>query len=286
MNILTFDIEDWYNCDFENQDFNWDKSEVRIYDNVDRILDELAKHKIVATFFCLGWLAEKHPKVIQKIHAQGHQIGCHSYQHELSFRFDKEAFKADTLKSKDLLEAVIGEPIYSFRAPGFSISEQNIWALEVIAELGFKYDCSLFPAAHDYGGFKSYGVAEPAILKLPNGMLLKEFPMSVKNLYGKKIIFSGGGFFRLFPYFLIKYWSKQSSYLMTYFHPRDFDPDQPMIETLPINRKFKSYVGLKRAFSKFQKLLKDFEFTGIQEADKKIDWKSTRIIDLSNYISN
>ena len=97
MNILTFDIEDWYNCDFINPDFNWDKYEVRIYDSVDKILDELAKHKIVATFFCLGWLAEKHPKVIQKIHAQGHQIGCHSYQHELSFRFDKAGFKADTL---------------------------------------------------------------------------------------------------------------------------------------------------------------------------------------------
>jgi polysaccharide deacetylase family protein (PEP-CTERM system associated) len=286
MNILTFDIEDWYNCDFINQDFNWDKYEVRIYDSVDRILDELAKHKIVATFFCLGWLAEKHPKVIEKIHAQGHQIGCHSYQHELSFRFDKAGFKADTLKAKELLEAVIGEPIYSFRAPGFSISEQNIWALEVIAELGFKYDCSLFPAAHDYGGFKSYGEAEPAILKLPNGMLLKEFPMSVKNIYGKKIVFSGGGFFRLLPYFFIKRWSIQSSYLMTYFHPRDFDPDQPMIHSLPINRKFKSYVGLKKAFSKFQKLLKDFEFMSIHEADKKIDWNNTRIIDLSNKIIN
>lgn len=286
MKILTFDIEDWYNCDFINQDFNWDKYEVRIYESVDRILNELAKHKLTATFFCLGWLAEKHPKVIRKIHAHGHKIGCHSYQHELSFRFDREGFKADTLKAKVLLEAVIGEPIYSFRAPGFSITEQNIWALEVIAELGFKYDCSLFPAAHDYGGFASYGAAEPAILKLPNGMLLKEFPMSVKNLYGKKIVFSGGGFFRLFPYALIKRWSQQSSYLMTYFHPRDFDPDQPMIDSLPFHRKFKSYVGLAKAFSKFQKLLKDFEFVGIEAADKKIDWMSTRTINLSEHLSN
>ena len=110
--------------------------------------------------------------------------------------------------------------------------------------------------------------------------------MSVKSLYGKKIVFSGGGFFRFFPYFLIKRWSIQSSYLMTYFHPRDFDPKQPRIDSLPIHRKFKSYVGLKKAFQKFQKYLIDFDFLGIDQADKKIDWKNRRIIDLRNKIRN
>jgi polysaccharide deacetylase family protein (PEP-CTERM system associated) len=282
MNILTFDIEDWYNCDFITQDFNWDNYEVRIYEGIDRILGELENRKLKGTFFCLGWIAEKHPDVIRSIHAQGHHIGCHSYQHELSFRFDREGFKQDTDKSKKLIEDLIGEPINSFRAPGFSISEKNVWALEVLSELGFEYDCSIFPAAHDYGGFASYGKAEPAVLQLPNGMLLKEFPINIQTVFGKDIVFSGGGFFRLFPYALIKHWAKQSPYIMTYFHTRDFDPGQPMIDSLPMMRKFKSYVGLKTSFAKFQKLLNDFEFISVKEADSLVDWQKARIIELGN----
>lgn len=280
MNILTFDIEDWYNCDFISSDFNWDKHEVRIYEGVDRILQELALRNLKATFFCLGWIAEKHPEVIRRIHSNGHHIGCHSYQHELSFRFDRNSFKEDTKKAKQLIENVIGESINAFRAPGFSISESNVWALEVLSELGFKYDCSLFPAVHDYGGFKSFGTAEPVIIKLANGGKLKEFPMSTHSILGKDIVFSGGGFFRFFPYWLIKYWAKKTSYLMTYFHPRDFDPHQPIIKSLPPIRKYKSYVGLSTSFSKFQKILNDFEFVSVEDANRLIDWESTRIIEL------
>lgn len=278
MNILTFDIEDWYNCDFITPDFNWDKYEVRIYDGVGRILDELESRGLKATFFCLGWLAEKHPTVIKKIHEQEHQIGCHSYQHELSFRFDRGNFKKDTEKAKRLIEKVIGKPINAFRAPGFSITEKNTWAFEVLAELGFEYDCSIFPAAHDYGGFVSYGQVEPAILDLPNGARLKEFPISVQSVLGKKVVYSGGGFFRFFPYQLIKYWASNSSYLMTYFHPRDFDPDQPVIQSLPVLRKFKSYVGLSKAFPKFQRLLDDFDFVSVEAADKLVDWNHARVL--------
>jgi len=280
MNLLTFDVEDWYNCDFIIPDFNWDKYEVRIYEGVDRILEELAGRNLKGTFFCLGWIAEKHPKVIQKIHQQGHHIGCHSYQHELSFRFDRKGFKKDTEKSKKLIEDLIGEQIDSFRAPGFSITENNAWSLEVLTELGFQYDCSLFPAIHDYGGFPSFGKAEPTLLILPNGALLKEFPINIYKLLGYDLVFSGGGFFRLFPYKFIKRWSLKSPYLMIYFHPRDFDPEQPMINSLPLMRKFKSYIGLKGAFSKFQRMLNDFEFISVKEADALIDWGKTRIINL------
>jgi len=280
MNILTFDIEDWYNCDFITPDFNWDKYEVRIYEGVGRILDELERRGLKATFFCLGWLAEKHPHVIQRIHSHGHHIGCHSYQHELSFRFDRDGFKKDTGKAKKVIEEAIGEPINAFRAPGFSITEKNTWAFEVLTELGFEYDCSIFPAAHDYGGFASYGQVEPAILNLPNGKQLKEFPVSVQSVMGKKLVYSGGGFFRFFPYGLIKHWASNSSYLMTYFHPRDFDPDQPVIDSLPRMRKFKSYVGLSKAFSKFQKLLNDFDFVSVEEADTIIKWNNVRVLNL------
>jgi len=280
MNILTFDVEDWYNCDFITSEFDWDKYEVRIYESVDRILQELQNRNLRATFFCLGWIAEKHPDVIRQIHAQGHHIGCHSYQHELSFRFDRNGFRQDAEKSKKLIEDLIGEPIDAFRAPGFSITEQNVWALEILTELGFEYDCSILPAAHDYGGFESFGNAEPVILNLANGCQLKEFPMSIKRVFGKKLVFSGGGYFRFFPYFLIKYWAKRSSYLMTYFHPRDFDLGQPVIHTLPLMRKFKSYVGISTAFAKLQKLLNDFEFVSVADASSLIDWDKTRVIKL------
>jgi polysaccharide deacetylase family protein (PEP-CTERM system associated) len=278
MNILTFDIEDWYNCDFISEDFNWDKYEVRIYEGVERILVELERRQQKATFFCLGWIAEKHPEVIQNIHNQGHHIGCHSYQHELSFRLNAESFRNDTEKAKKLIEDVIGEEVDAFRAPGFSITENNQWALEILTELGFKYDSSIFPAAHDYGGFVNYGELLPAILQLSTGIQLKEFPISIHTFIGKNLVFSGGGFFRLFPYWLIRRWSRQTAYLMTYFHPRDFDPLQPMIQSLPLIRKFKSYVGLKTSFRKLKSFLDDFEFIDIREADRQVDWNSVKTI--------
>lgn len=280
MNILTFDIEDWYNCDFITEDFNWDKYECRIYDGVDKILNELDKRQLKATFFCLGWIAEKHPKVIKAISDNGHQIGCHSYQHELSFRFNKKEFIEDTLKSKKLIEDVIGKEIDIFRAPGFSITENNIWAFDALVEMGFKTDCSVFPSTHDYGGMPNYGKAEPAIIKTSFGNEIKEFPINIHSIIGKSIVFSGGGFFRLIPYPFIKKWGNNTDYMMTYFHTRDFDVGQPMIKSLPLIRKFKSYVGIKGAFSKFQRLLDDFEFISVEMAEDLIDWDKQRIINL------
>jgi polysaccharide deacetylase family protein (PEP-CTERM system associated) len=280
MNILTFDIEDWYNCDFITNDFNWGKYEVRIYEGVERILTELERRNLKGSFFCLGWIAENHSQIIKSIHKQGHHIGCHSYQHELSFRLDRKEFKNDTEKSKKLLEDLIGEPVNAFRAPGFSISENNKWAFEVLTELGFEYDCSIFPAQHDYGGYVGYGEAEPAILQLYNGSKLKEFPINTQSFCGMNLVFSGGGFFRLFPYILIKKWAKQTPYMMTYFHPRDFDPGQPVVKSLPFMRRFKSYVGLSKAFDKFQRFMDDFDFINLIEADRIINWEQTKILNI------
>lgn len=273
MNVLTFDIEDWYNCDFITPDFNWDKYEVRIYEGIEKILAELDARNLKGTFFCLGWIAEKHPDVIRKIFNQGHHLGCHSYQHELSYKFDREGFKQDTEKSKKLIEDITGQVVNAFRAPGFSIKKNNLWAFEVISELGFEYDSSILPANHDYGGFPEFGESKPALIKLEDGKEIKEFPINTHTIFGKQLVFSGGGFFRLFPYQIIKHWGKQTDYMMTYFHTRDFDPNQPMIKSLPLMRKFKSYVGLSSSFAKFQKLLNDFDFVDIEQADALVDWK-------------
>lgn len=273
MNILTFDIEDWYNCDFISKDLDWNKYEVRIHEGVDRILKVLDEKNIRATFFCLGWIAENHPNVIKKIDSFGHHLGCHSYQHELIPDQDKKQFEKLTYKSKSLIENLTGKEVNAYRAPGFSISEKQFWALEIIEKLGFKYDCSIFPGKHDYGGFLNYGRSEPKLLKFKNEKKLKEFPVNNIKIFKKNIIFSGGGFFRLFPYVLIKKWSKDSKYLMTYFHTRDFDAGQPILKSLPKIRRFKSYVGLKKSFFKFNTYLNDFNFIDIETADKMINWE-------------
>ena len=280
MNILTFDIEDWYNCDFISGDLDWSKYEVRIYDGVSRILNALDERGILGTFFCLGWLADNHPKVIQQIIAAGHQVGCHSYQHQLATSFTIDEFYKDTLKAKSALENVLGSEVTAYRAPGFSITKNNLEYFDVLSELGFQYDCSVFPAPHDYGGIPTFGKAEPKILKLCNGCYLKEFPINTTSIMGKNIVFSGGGFFRIMPYHLIQFWAKKSEYMMTYFHPRDFDYKQPRMRTLPTVRYFKSYVGIKSAFSKFEKLLDDFNFVNVVQADEQINWEISEVINV------
>jgi polysaccharide deacetylase family protein (PEP-CTERM system associated) len=279
MNILTFDIEDWYNCDFKIENFMWEKYEIRIYEGVNRILEELEKRNLKGTFFCLGWLAEKHPTIIKEIYKNGHQIGCHSYQHQLSYKFSKEQFLQDTDRAKKLLEDVTGDKINSFRAPGFSIIKSNIDYFEVLINLGFIYDASIFPAFHDYGGLPNFGDNKPFMIETYCGVL-KEFPMTVQNIFNKTFVFSGGGFFRLLPYSIIKKFSRDTEYLMTYFHPRDFDPGQPVLQDLSIMRKFKSYVGLKKSFDKFKKYIDDFAFINIEHADSLIDWENSKKIKL------
>ena len=280
MNILTFDIEDWYNSDFISEDFEWDKFEYYVDKAIKPVLDEMDRRGLKSTCFCLGWLAEKHPEIIKEIAQRGHQIGCHSYQHELSFRFTPEQFKEDTNKAKKLLEDVTGQAVDVFRAPGFSITEKNPWAIDCLVEMGFKYDCSVFPAAHDYGGMPHYGASEPTILKTKAGNTIKEFPINVLNVLGKDIVFSGGGFFRFFPYWLIKKWGKESPYMMTYFHPREFDSNSPKVKSLPLKRKFKTYVNVAGNFKKWQQLVTDFGFVNVTEADKQIDWSKVRTIEL------
>lgn len=280
MNVLTFDIEDWYNCDFISEDFDWDKWEYRIPFTLMPILDELDRRGLKGTFFCLGWVAEKHPEIIKEIDKRGHQIGCHSYQHELSSRFKPEQFVEDTSKAKKLIEDVIGKEIDCFRAPGFSVTIHNTWAIDKLVELGFKYDSSVFPAMHDYGGMSHYGQSEPALLITSIGAEIKEFPINIHSVMGRHIVFSGGGFFRFFPYWLIRKWGRESDYMMTYFHTRDFDTKQPMVQGLPLRRKFKSYVGIKGAWKKWNHLLDDFDFVNLEQADQMIDWSKARVIEL------
>lgn len=276
MNILTFDIEDWYNHDDYSRDFNWDKHEIRIYRGVEKILYALSERNLKGTFFCLGWIAEHHPKVIRQIAEAGHHLGCHSYQHELATRFTPEEFRQDTYKAKCLIEDVLGMAVDAYRVPSFSITRDNLWTFDIIAELGFKYDCSVFPGAHEFGGISTFP-ASPTLLETHNG-ILKEFPIGLGRIFNKKIIYSGGGYFRIMPYKIIISLTKKNNYVMAYFHPSDFDPGQPLMPHLSRMRQFKNRVGLSGAYDKFRKYIINFDFVNLPVADSNIEWSKVQAI--------
>lgn len=281
--ILTFDIEEWFHIldnpstQTENE---WIQFESRIHLNMDRIFDLLERSQTRATFFCVGWIAKQYPEVIKAIAGKGFEIGSHSDMHQLVYQQNPKTFSSDLENSIKTLEDLTGKKVTVFRAPGFSITEKNKWAFEILARFGITLDCSIFPASRAHGGFPSFQKAEPSKIRY-NGIELKELPINYVNILNREVIFSGGGYFRFFPYPFIKKWTENSDYVMTYFHPRDFDPQQPVIKDLSPLRKFKSYVGLKKTEKKLEKWLTDFHFTDIATAREKIDWDQVPVVDLN-----
>lgn len=257
----------------------WKNFESRIHANMERIFNILDKTDYKATFFCLGWIAENYPEVVHQIIKHGYEIGTHTRMHQLIYEQSEEEFRNDLEHSINTLQDISGKKVKYFRAPGFSIRETNKWAFEIMANLGIEVDCSIFPAPRAHGGFPSYKSAGPSILRY-NGVELKELPINLKIVMGQPVIFTGGGYFRMVPYSLIKRWTSNSDYIMSYLHPRDFDADQPVIEELSAFRKFKTYVGLRGATSKLQQWLSDFEFIDIDSAIEKIDWKKVPIVEI------
>lgn len=276
MNILTFDVEEWFHLlDFDatRDESSWSKYEVRIYDNMERIFKLLEETNTKATFFIIGWVAKTYPDIVRKI-AEKYEIGSHTMTHQIVWQQTPEEFRNDVDASLKLLEDITGKPVKYFRAPGFSIRESEAWAFDILSELGIEIDCSVFPAKHAHGGMPTYSHTLPSIIE-HNGHSIKELPITFKNLLGQKIVFSGGGYFRLFPYQTIKSWTKEKSeYCMAYIHPRDLDGKQPVLKGLPKVRRFKSYVGVQTAEQKFKRYISDFEFIDIATANKLIDWEN------------
>ncbi|MBG6131693.1 polysaccharide deacetylase family protein (PEP-CTERM system associated) [Aquimarina sp. EL_43] len=278
--ILTFDIEEWFHV-LDNKSTKtqkeWGNFENRIHENMDRILKILSDNNLKATFFCLGWIAKKYPSIIKQIDDLGYEIGTHSHMHQLAYEMNKNEFREDLKKSIDLLQSITGKKIESYRAPGFSITSKNLWAFEILHEEGIKNDCSIFPANRAHGGVPHFSSKEPCIIKY-DGVSLKEFPINVSNILGKKMIFSGGGYFRLMPYWLVKKMTDRADYVMTYFHPRDFDYNQPMIEELNYIRKFKSYYGLKDCEPKLRKWINDYKFVDLKTYSDDINWEEKDVV--------
>ena len=280
MNILTFDIEEWFHILDNNKTrtiSDWNNFDSRIRIGMNLIYDILDGTEKSATFFVVGWMAEKYPEIIREISDRGFEIGSHTHLHQLAYDQNRKTFYNDVEKSIKTLEDCIGKKITSFRAPGFSITKNNKWAFEVLHELGITKDSSVFPASRAHGGLPSYNTAIPSIIDY-NGIKLKEFPINTHTILGKPFIFSGGGYFRLLPYKIIKKWTLKSNYVMTYFHPRDFDKEQPIVPGLFLSRRFKSYVGIKNCKPKLERWLNDFDFVDLNHADQSIIWNQVPTI--------
>lgn len=292
MNILSFDIEEWF---LEKNFFGNRKEKYQAFDHyLNEILDNLEKRQKKATFFCVGGMAREFPEVIRRIADKGHEIGCHSDQHIWITKLTKEEFRTDTISAIDTLEQCIGEKVLSYRAPAFSIGNSNKWAFEILAECGIERDASIFPATRDFGGFANFGQKTPSIVRC-GGVEIKEFPICTVHIVGKEMAYSGGGYFRFFPLWFVKKEMSKSNYAMTYFHIDDLIPESERMMTKEefedyfkepgtffnrYKRHIKSNLGKKNAFNKMTKLITANQFQSIESADKLIDWQDAPIVEL------
>ena len=291
MNLLSFDIEEW----FLNHQKGGPKEKYVEYDRyLDAILNKLEERQLKATFFCVGEMGRLFPEVIRKIQVQGHEIGCHSNIHTWLNKMTEAECREDTHRAMDSLEQCIGGKVKSYRAPAFSIGEKNKWAFEVLAENGVERDASIFPAARDFGGFPHFGQKTPCIVQY-NGIQLKEFPICTTKMMGKELAYSGGGYFRFFPLGFVEKEMKKSPYAMCYFHIGDLLPEHKTIRSREeyeayykekgtlkarYTRYFKSNLGKKNAFSKMMKLIEDIVFVNLEQADGGMDWNASSVVKL------
>jgi len=267
LNALSSDVEDWfcaYNLSNAIKKEDWHHCESRILKNIEKILNLLQDHNTKATFFILGWIGEKFPEIIYSIESQGHEIATHGYSHSLLTHLNPSQFDEDLEKSIKIIKRYSTQEVIGFRAPSFSITENTLWALEILKKHGIKYDSSVFPI----GFHPDYGIEGSALAPYQILGSLMEFPMSCFEFIGKRFPCSGGGYFRIFPYAYTKFGigqcNKKGRPAVFYLHPWEIDPGQPRIE-VPFLKKMRHYINLDKTEDRLKRLLKDFQFTAIKE---------------------
>jgi len=266
-NAMSVDVEDWFcvsNLTSAIGAEDWDQCELRVVDNTRRLLKLFGEHQIEATFFVLGWIAERVPELVREIESQGHEIGTHGYSHRMITQMTPEEFEQDLKKALDLMATCTEQPMRGFRAPSFTITKQTApWALDILARHGIEYDSSVFPI----GLHPDYGIPDSPLGIHAITPSLTEVPLSCAVVLGKKIPCSGGGYFRIFPYAvtrrLIRRCNRQGRPVIFYLHPWEVDPGQPRVK-LPWTRRFRHYCNLKRTERRLGRLLRDFQFTSIR----------------------
>ena len=269
-NAISIDLEDWFcvhNLSGVIKPADWDNCELRVRESTERVLRLFNKHQTRATFFVLGWVAERIPDLIKSIDAQGHEIAVHGYNHLLLTEISPKEFEDDLAKALEAIDrcGVKTRPI-GFRAPSFTIVEKTKhWALPILEKHQFKYDSSVFPI----GFHPDYGVADSPLSPYMITDRLHEFPMSCLELFGKRLPFGGGGYFRLFPYAYTKYCLRKVNNngrpTVFYLHPWELDPGQPRVNNLSLSQRIRHYRNLDQTEKRFERLLGDFEFTTIRE---------------------
>ena len=269
VNALTVDVEDYFQvAAFETniRRDQWASIPCRVEDNTNRVLDLFAEQGAKGTFFVLGWVAERHPRLVRRIAAEGHELASHGYDHVRIHEFDREQLREDLLRTRGILEGIAGVEVIGYRAPSYSIGERNLWALDVVQEVGHVYSSSIYPIRHDL-----YGMPDaprfPFRLR-PDSIL--EIPVTTLRLAGRNLPCGGGGYFRLVPYALYR-WAMQSVNTsdgqpgMFYFHPWEVDPDQPRVAGASMRSRFRHYVNLNAMEGRLRRLLTDFRWGRMDE---------------------
>jgi polysaccharide deacetylase family protein (PEP-CTERM system associated) len=267
--IFSVDVEDWFHILDIPQlppPSSWDKLPSRVENNFLHLLDIFGEHEVQVTSFFLGWVGERFPHLVKRALRDGHEIASHGYGHRLVYEMGREAFYEDALRARKLLEDISGAPVLGYRSAGFSARRDTPWFFESLAEAGYQYDSSVFPAKRCHGGISEYR-REPHQFVSNNAKIL-EFPITVTDFLGKQLCFFGGGYLRLFPYWLIRRMAKQvlseGRPVVFYIHPREIDPAHPR---LPMSRMrhFKSYVNLASTESKVRRIFMDFPTTTFRD---------------------
>lgn len=269
-NALTIDVEDYFQvaalAEAVDQD-DWGSMEYRVEANTDRLLALFDERGIRATFFTLGWVAERSPALVRRIRDAGHEIASHGYSHQLVYNQSPEVFREETRKSKAILENITGEPVTGYRAASYSITAKSRWALDVLVEEGFTWDSSIFPVHHDRYGMPGTP-HEPYLLRTPNGGTLTEFPLSTCPIGQYRMPIAGGGYFRLFPYSLSRWglgWINRAGQpFIFYLHPWEIDTGQPRLKVKAFS-KFRHYNNLDKCMGRLERLLGDFRFGSVSD---------------------
>lgn len=264
-NAMTIDVEDYFQVSAFAPYIpraTWHSQPCRVERNVDAILAMLGDHGVHATFFVLGWLAERYPDLIRRIVEQGHELASHGYDHYRATEQSRAEFLDDVTRTKHLLEEIGGVVVKGYRAPSFSIGENNLWALQCLREAGYSYSSSIYPIRHDH-----YGMPDaPRFSFHPDqGQGLLEVPVTTIRLFNRKLPIGGGGYFRLLPYALSRWCMRQvnrrdGQACIFYFHPWEIDPGQPRVPGISLKTRFRHYLNLRRMETRLRSLLKDFQW--------------------------
>jgi polysaccharide deacetylase family protein (PEP-CTERM system associated) len=270
-NVFSVDVEDYFHVEAFSDIVGperWSDFPCRVERNTHKVLDLLDEYRVEATFFILGWVADKYPHLVREIVARGHEPACHSYWHRLIYKLDKDEFAADTRRAKDVIEQAAGEAVFGYRAPSYSITMQSLWALDVLAASGFTYDSSIFPIRHDVYGIPD-APRRPFLVTTPSGPIV-EFPISTFRMVGEQNLpVGGGGYLRILPFWYTKLGYRRTQAeklpLIAYVHPWEVDPEQPRLGGRRRSR-LRHYTNLAKMDNRLRRLFTLGKFTSFRSS--------------------